>query len=198
MGRVGWGGAIGRSLPGEQRASLHVRQATLLARQCAATCCVNSLGQQQMGCAGPADGMCGASRWAVCPPALSMPQPQLTLTSCVQLDASGMRASTSPMVLQVALNAGSTSWLAEAGPEVGGSWRTVGRPLSGENTTGAGVMEGPTPAGRGGRVSTISGAAGAGGGRVKAGEVAAGAPTGGTTASGAGGAAARGWGETSG
>jgi len=52
-------------------------------------------------------------------------------------------------------------------------------------------MEGPTPGGRGGRVSTISGAAGAGGGRAKAGEV-AGAPTGGTATSGDGTAAASG------
>lgn len=63
------------------------------------------------------------------PPA---PHPQLTVTSCVQLEASGMRASTSPMVLQVALKPGPTRRLGEAGPEVAGSARTVGRPVSGE------------------------------------------------------------------
>lgn len=43
-----------------------------------------------------------------------------------------MRASTSPMVLQVALKPGPTRRLGEAGPEVAGSARTVGRPVSGE------------------------------------------------------------------
>lgn len=76
-----------------------------------------------------------------------------------------MAASTSPTLRQLpAAVAGPCSWAAVAGPAAGASGGSVGRPAAGEKATGAGVTEGPTPGGRGGRVSITSGAAEVGGG----------------------------------
>lgn len=102
------------------------------------------------------------------PPPLQRCAP--TFSSWVQLEASGMRSSMSPRVRQVAGSTPACSCSGGTGPATDdGSAGSVGRPVAGENCTGAGVTEAPTPSGRGGRVSATAGAAWVGAGSVKKG-----------------------------